>query len=231
MTDRPILFSAPMIRAILAGSKTQTRRILKPQIAAHAYRLAAYDPRGTAHFARETGGLQRVRIPAARGDLLWVREAWNQFSFSQDGDEAWPVAALVPPAECKEIDDEGYRVSAPQIVHRASERADRFFQGQRWRPSIHMPRWASRITLQVTDVKVERLVDISSADTIAEGVRCQTCQTMNQSACSGLGCFASRKAFSQLWESINGPGSWDTNPWVAVIAFEPVFKNIDEVAA
>lgn len=96
-----------------------------------------------------------------------------------------------------------------------------------WTVSIHMPRWASRLTLTVTGVKVERLNGISAADTIAEGVECETCVAMRQSACNGRGCFASIQAFRDLWNSINGPTAWEANPWVVAATFTVGKHNID----
>lgn len=97
----------------------------------------------------------------------------------------------------------------------------------RSRPSIHMPRWASRLTLMVTATKIERLQDISAADSIAEGVECATCVAMGRSACQRLGCFASQAAFTELWCRLHGPDSWDANPEVVAITFKVHRCNID----
>lgn len=97
------------------------------------------------------------------------------------------------------------------------------------RVAIHMPRWASRLTLVVTGVKVERLQSISPADTIAEGAQCPTCEAMGSSACARMGCFASMQAFRDLWNSIHGPDAWDANPWVICLTFRPILQNIDSL--
>ena len=106
------------------------------------------------------------------------------------------------------------------------EENQRFFN---WRPSIHMPRWASRLTLTVTDVLVQRLQDISAADSIAEGVECETCAAMGQSACHGRGCFASIDAYRTLWNSLHGPAAWDANPWCVAVSFTVQHGNIDRL--
>jgi hypothetical protein len=179
MKDHPILFSAPMVRALLDGSKTQTRRVVKPMHLPFVENL-------TANFLDGKWG-ERPMPYGQPGDRLWVREAWAPI---RDGAKnAWYRADMC----------EATLNGAPP--------------GFRWRPSIHMPRWASRITLEVTGVRVERLVDISEADAIREGV------SADKYAYKGLDRAYSR-AFSDLWENINGPGSWEANPWVWVIEFK-----------
>ena len=92
-----------------------------------------------------------------------------------------------------------------------------------WKPSIHMPRWASRITLEVTGVRVERLQDISEADAIAEGVTGVSSGGVTLFTTTGVNCFqAAKDAYAALWELINGPGSWDANPWVWVVEFKRI---------
>lgn len=203
MKERPILFSAPMVRAILEGRKTQTRRVVKPQPhSAHYPQHAeargagwvwmAHDDRPTYTFA--TGDF---RCPYGQpGERLWVRETWAK-------------------ADSSLIDETFYRADG-EVDGR--QRAFSYVKREpRWRPSIHMPRWASRIDLEVTGVRVERLQDISEADAIAEGVEPYR-----------LPVHPVREAlrhvdgFSVLWESINGPGSWDANPWVWVVEFRRV---------
>ena len=189
MKERPILFSGPMVRAILAGTKTQTRRVVKPQTAiltdATARSIGIQPP------ARENPPV--IPCPyGAPGDLLWVRETHaivpaSAYRCSREEDGS-PVPHRVSP------DGEEW------AVYRAGwSRSD----PHRWRPSIHMPRWASRLTLRVTDVRVERLQAISEADARAEGV-------------------ASVAEYAALWDAINGAGSWAANPWVWAIGFEVV---------
>lgn len=189
MRDRPILFSGEMVRAILDGRKTQTRRAVKPQpdfVAGNEKIVARFTPDDC-----RLGRLGKaIQCPHGQpGDRLWVRETFA---------------------------DEGCRMRREDCYYRADGECD--LQGGRWTPSIHMPRWASRITLEITGVRVERLQDISEEDAIAEGP-------------PGLkfpappGSFwvtddGRRKAFRSLWESINGPESWKQNPWVWVIEFK-----------
>ena len=229
MTDRPILFSAPMVRAILAGTKTQTRRAWPNQ-----------PPPGIPIGWTPNCCAGRY---GKRGDRLWVRETWMPDA-PRNGE--WPDTAfygcgmsplsLIP--EC-------YR-HPWHALHRAT------YDGcdlVGWKPSIHMPRWASRITLEITDVRVERLQDISEADAQAEGCDrlsddepgyvhrdepdfkiCPRCGgTRLYTAFSGSGgalpdtdcleCDTYVKRYRLLWERINGAGSWEANPWVWVVEF------------
>ena len=196
MTDKPIIFSAPMVRAMLDGRKTQTRRLLKKT------QGAAID-RGF-----DTGSL---RLPYAPGDRLYVREAW---AAHHEYDQCKPMG--IPSHE--------------DIWLVADGPVEPAWTG-RWRSSIHMPRRASRLTLTVTEVRVERLQDISAADSIAEGVQCATCEAMKASACHGRGCFASIDAYRTLWNSLHGPDAWDANPWVVALTFIVQHGNIDQVAS
>ena len=209
--ERPILFSGAMVRALLAGTKTQTRRICKPAANLSAV-IEVPDPleRGQvyngSHFGDEEGEVQFACPYGGRGDRLWVRETWRgivKTSAPWDDCTTYGVAHYVPDEdECRRL-----------------EYAATFGEGAKgWRPSIHMPRWASRITLEITSVRVERLQDISDADCVAEG-----CGAL----ASAIGCPMTsapgetmpRAMYRALWESINGPGSWDANPWVWVVEF------------
>ena len=199
MAERPILFSGPMVRALLAGTKSQTRRVCKP---AQFYSLSSVvevpDPleRGQvyngSHFGDEEGDVSFASPYGGRGDRLWVREAHWWFK-----DEHDPVTGYFPPKLT--IEDVEYRADGDD--------------GRKvWRPSIHMPRWASRITLEITRVRVERLQDISEADAVAEGV-------YTDPACPAY------DGYRTLWEQINGSGSWDLNPWVWVVEFRRVKEH------
>lgn len=174
MRDLPILFSAPMVRAILDGSKTQTRRVAKEFDG-----LRDLD-KILARFPNQNGC--RYGQP---GDRLWVRETW---------------------AEHPDYPD------ARRAIYRADAGSE--YDAERWRPSIHMPRWACRIELEVTGVRVERLQSISEADARAEGVEGDSHPGAFVGTCRGN--------FARLWESINGAGSWDANPWVWVVEFRRV---------
>lgn len=234
MAEKPILFSAPMVRAILDGRKTQTRRVLKPQPIQNGDRLsvkyAGIFHGGPVDFMAGIMAKYGTRIRV--GDELWVREAHAMLPKNA---YALPKAMNPDDADMAAYYREGFDRSG-KIV---------------WRPSIHMPRWASRITLKVTAVKVERLQDISQQDAKAEG--CFFTDYGRKCAHSGKGwqdvgncpappehhpqrpgwmwdrttspdqCLHTAKdAFANLWISINGEESWAANPWVAAYSFERV---------
>lgn len=193
--ERPILFSAPMVRAIL-GRKTQTRRILKPKDAAWVEKMLP-------NFL--AGKWDERPMPYGKpGDTLWVRETWQTHC---DMDHISPSALPKDAA-----------IQYPATYdHWVSKK----------RPAIHMPRWASRISLLVKDVRVERLQDISEKDAIAEGISRNHHGNGDQWVEYPIGSSAAgwtdpRRSFQSLWESINGPGSWTDNPWVAVVEFDRI---------
>ncbi len=188
MKERPILFSAPMVRAILDGRKTVTRRLVKP----NPHKVDGGVPFTDAPaWAHAEPGSAVMRCPyGVRGDRLYVRETW---SAPHAYDHLPP--RLIP--------------KDARIHYAATE--DR--GGLLWRPSIHMPRWASRITLEVTGVRVERLQDISEADALAEGVSAILYEMRRATP---------RCDFQALWQSINGPDSWAANPLVWVIEFKRI---------
>lgn len=211
-TERPILFSAPMVRAILAGTKTQTRRIVKLPDRHHWAIAPDYpgqiliDGRGDYH-----GGefpIDELRCPYGKpGDRLWVRETWQGPLFWEDQRTEYERnRRLFEKSECCVYAADGGPV--PEFID------DDDILQQRWRPSIHMPRWASRITLEVTRVRVEQLQDISVADSIAEGVVETNRNLIGLEPCMGW-----RYAYEDLWNSINGARSWNANPWVWVVEF------------
>jgi hypothetical protein len=193
--ERPIIFSAPMVRAILEGRKTMTRRIVKPQPASGKMTML-YQDRPERHYdAMEVGGGENSRFyrcPYGRvGERLWVREtclrSGNEYMYSDDADYdiCWPT--------------KGDRVSHWDIV-----------------PSIYMPRIASRLTLEITAVKLERLQDISPRDVASEGLMCGGFEGTISYA---LNC---ERVFAELWQSINGKDSWAANPWVWCVSFKRV---------
>lgn len=200
MKERPILFSGPMVRALLAGTKTQTRRVVKKSESwpMSAVRATMLESRGTAMAVdaqRCTYGPE-IKCPYGKpGDRLWVREAWGLHAYGDDTD--WLKGCCT----AMDLDD-----------HVIAYRADwgPLQDSCHWRPSIHMPRAASRTTLEIAAVRVERLQDISEADALAEGVK-------NSLHLPG-GRFA-RENFAHLWWTINGDGSWEENPWVWVVEF------------
>ena len=223
MKERPILMSAPMVRALLDGSKTQTRRVVKPQFAPDAIpcEMVATNERGhqiVGHsgmwWCEADGNHEKaVRCPYGQpGDRLWVRETWNWFD-----PKSIPEQRLGMRADF--TGKEGER----QIQWCAAYAADGplpypGYDGRdHWRPSIHMPRWASRITLEITGVRVERVQEIDIADASAEGVTDTGSLILDKNEQGGP-----IAEYAVLWESINGPGSWEQNPWVWVIEFKLV---------
>lgn len=210
MAERPILFSGAMVRAILDGRKTQTRRVVKPQPPHWQDLMMMSPPYGQS------------------GDRLWVRETWRPGSWRDDGRVAIDYAAsreltntpwLYPdnfedlwPKWTDELLRAGSVPDANGIHHWAPGQAP-----LRWRPSIHMPRWACRILLEITDVRVELLKAISRADATAEGAH------GGHGSIPGYGYNSTPiEHFQHIWETINGVGSWDANPWVWVIEFRRV---------
>lgn len=209
--EHPILFSGPMVRAILDGTKTQTRRAVTPQ-----------PPDATTNGTPYTG-YQHSTLPGhsrgydltayvdnpryigdcpygAPGDLLWVRETWRAYLKRCEVNTANFRAYDMDPSP-----------ETSDIVYKVDVDTSKDFCP--WRPSIHMPRWASRITLRVTNVRVQRLQEISYSDAMAEGV------------CEGSGHgmrSESRRWFSELWDSLNAKRghSWESNPWVWAVTFE-----------
>lgn len=211
MADKPIIFSAPMVNALLAGRKTQTRRVLKPQpkvlkngIWYRPYPVLRPLQWEYLHGDRIAGFADTRYAP---GDRLWVREAFigpYAYEVNEYPPRDWGNKPIWFPADGPVPDK---------------------FTGQFWhraRPSIHMPRWASRLTLTVTDVRVQRLQEISEADAVAEGVDAITMVDVPRQAA-----MSRRSDFAAIWNSLHGPGAWDANPWVAAYTFEVHRCNID----
>lgn len=208
--ERPILFSGEMVRAILDGRKTQTRRVMNPQ-PADGYvcdipdELCGTNPWIFIHQELTTavdGHLHICKL-GQPGDRLWVRE-----SFTEEDTDLGPV--LVYRA------DKSQRVVGwtDELGDHICGNADWWQQNEetRWKPSIHMPRWASRITLEITEVRVQRIQEITEADVLAEGV------TLGDGVWSG----STRRAFMDLWDRINSNRgySWESNPWVWALTFK-----------
>jgi len=224
MKERPILMNDPMVCATLEDRKTHTRRVVKL-------------PKGyewTENGYVNVGGSQGDIIPCPygkAGDRLWVRENFRLESEFND---------------VKPSDAEGSKVFYPadlvMIDGEIINPCDRVFSLAQCRPSIHMPRWASRITLEITGVRVDRLNEISEQDAIAEGVHTDD-DYPTESACprchgegthgdvgKNLGwievecgeCKTAKQRFKHLWESINGAGSWELNPFVWVVEFKRI---------
>lgn len=228
MRERPILFSGRMVRAILEGRKTQTRRVVSSPYAAEADAWAP-GPGGLweSGIRGDGGGLargERIRCPYGRPGVtrLWVRETWRsdapqRVAYAADG---WCGAVGNDGAGGRIFLQHGWlsKYATAEVGAYYGERA----YGMRWRPSIHMPRWASRISLEVTGVRVERLQEIAEEDAKAEGVLLPEAATAKQDTADVHGLLPYRAVFAACWDSINGkrPGaSWSANPWVWVIEF------------
>jgi hypothetical protein len=209
MADRPILFSAPMVRALLDGRKTQTRRIIKPR----GKHPSLFNDGWTDSYILDPGNedWRQKDIPIKLGDRLWVRETWQALTFGdyQPTKQEPCEIRFAATDPCADLDAEA--------------------RGYPWRPSIFMPRWASRLTLTVTDVRVERLQDISGVDAIAEGAEITSEQTMTGPMVKvAPGTYLSPVAwYHRLWDEINGKAAWDANPWVAAYSFTVEHGNID----
>lgn len=245
MKERPILFSAPMVRAILADAKTQTRRVVKPQprdVWGYGVPLPHVDKERRFGIDAKIGPERNAQwIPCpygAPGDRLWVRETWycdnttapnwnpgkrieatpdlisewrESLYYRADAVQTGTCCELIPECACAEYQTKSGRKRSP------------------WRPGIHMPRWASRITLEVTGVRVERLHDITDDDARAEGATADEmhgwldevaiCRAAKVLRCS----YEDPRAwFGALWMEINGAESWDANPWVWVVEFRRI---------
>ncbi len=223
--ETPILFTGGMVRAILDGRKTQTRRIVKLPKDRGTWEQSLFEGsqcvdskgrpgRDMVCISNTTTG-KTIACPYGQpGEYLWVRETWA-IGFSTDN--AWHAT-----------DDRIKSIAEPQrYSRRYAADGTKGFWGK-WRPSIFMPRWACRLRLELTDVRVERLQEITEADAIAEGVQplkktAPHCRQFYKSyRLSGDGTFCERTAmdsYRTLWESINGEGSWAANPWVWVLTF------------
>jgi len=215
--ERPILFSGPMVRALLAGTKVQTRRVVKPQpiMRDGGDCVVEYGKQRHSGPAEYLLGhvLPKFGCPYGQpGDRLWVREAHMI--------QAHPADIGLSRADIPKTWDAAV-ASAGSVIYRADPGAELLADGRKWSPSIHMPRWASRLTLEITGVRVERLNDISESDALAEGVTAVSSGGVTLFTTTGVNCFQTAKdAYAALWESINGPGSWDANPWVWVVEFK-----------
>lgn len=220
MKERPILFSAPMVRAILDGTKTQTRRVVKPQPPSHTRDVLTFhhpDPR-THFWAFDGVSLMDWAYPCPHGevgDRLYVRETWQHSNH--------PLGPYDD--DCLVF----YRADYLDDPHGPDGEKSPEGKYRDWRPSIHMPRAASRITLKVTGVRVERLQAISHDDALAEGVTDFASTLSDEPHPSGESPEQAshrlqwpQRQFRQLWESINGPGSWSANRWVWVVEFKRV---------
>lgn len=221
INGRPILFSAPMVRALLAGNKTQTRRVIKPQPDHRGVFEPAMAPGIGAKLnkfaVKADVGFKPIKCPYGRvGELLYVKETWRpQIAHSHGIDSC----------DCEDVNVT--YIADGEFRHHYDDKKN-FYIPDDWQmpeaadkgnvPSIFMPRWASRLTLEITAIRAERLHDISENDAVAEG-------------CSGKidGLELPSEQYRDLWKSINGNKSWNANPWVWVVQFKVHHKNIKEL--
>ncbi|HAT4916106.1 TPA: morphogenetic protein [Serratia marcescens] len=213
MKEHPVIFNGEMVRAILDGRKTQTRRVIKNQRMGDSWSVKpAESPRYERHshdWWLPTGTKPYSALPVCPfgqvGDRLWVREAYQGPLFNFDQMETYleDTSKFERPEFCEYRADGG---RTPEYY----DADDNLRHG--WKPSIHMPRWASRILLEITAVRVERLNDISDGDAIREGC---SAADMKSGDCVA-------DVFARLWSSIYGVDSWNANPWVWVIEFRRV---------
>lgn len=216
-----------MVRALLAGTKMQTRRVMKIQPpvgeAVDAFKASLTQSGSRPVFVatwsvpNEDGSSCCICPYGKPGDLLWVRESITTSDRDEEGLRYEPF----------------YRadVTDPYGLCFTSNDGPRYVEQLRWTPSIHMPRTASRLTLRITDVRVERLQEISKTDAIAEGLD----NVLDGGTPWGIKGLVSswssdpRQSYKALWESINGSGSWNANPWVWCVSFEVIKANVDAV--
>lgn len=236
----PILFSTQMVQALLADTKTETRRTIKPQPDENGVTFMKNAPLDwEAHYKEEwkpwkwdteQGETIAKHCPYGQpGDWLWVRESFVSGFKMDDG--------------CFAYDDEGNHIE--KIWYKADGDLHNWWTGDSdfpsenipWKPSIHMPKAAARLWLEVLEIKVERLQDISEADAMAEGIEWQIkypedyptlryyrdYMFKNRFAAGML--FGPKQSFKSLWQSINGPESWNANPWLWVVKFKIISKT------
>ncbi len=225
MTERGMIFNAEMVRALLDDRKTQTRRIMKVQPESNQLGLLLITDStkrsdiGKYHWAESNATGNHVRSKlflcpfGAVGDRIWVREGFFPAPLEMQSE---------PPR--KTMWNIAYRDGMQMEKLAPAEYNPTIYNYERWTPSIHMPRWASRILLEITDVRVERLNAISEEDARAEGIidgGCLNCGEPEPCGCANPEPDAT-DAFAYLWQSIYGQASWNANPWVWVIVFKRV---------
>ncbi|MCO8088210.1 hypothetical protein [Acinetobacter indicus] len=239
--EKPILFTGDMVNTIIAGSKTQTRRIIKPQPTYSEKTGFNWNGRMYGVNSDYAGTVRNFAYPANPfgkvGDLLWVRETWSTVNLWGEIAIAYRAdSSLIRVVEDKsfQCEDGTINYDDPRLEkYTFSAWADDLFDGKEgvWRPSIHMPRWASRILLRIKDVRVERLMAISEKDAMAEGMW-YTDHGKDQFDNQNPGWFwklsdspeqclhTAQEAFGSLWSQTYGAKSWEENPWVWVVDFE-----------
>jgi hypothetical protein len=222
------LFSGPMARAILEGRKTQTRRVVKgtnvwgefihqviPLATPGKFRLEGANSIDPLLFGHPKTFVDVLCPYGQPGDRLWVREGFAAIDTSGTLSQKLAYRADGESQFLATMKESNGRVTDYWTDHWVLNGERK--RGGCWKPSIHMPRWASRLTLEIVGIRVERLQDISEADAIAEGVDAVSIHDMPRQAS-----WNRRQDFSRIWEIINGPGSWGANPWVWVVEFKVV---------
>ncbi len=211
MADRGIIFSTPMVRALLDGRKTQTRRLAKPR---GSRRPSLLDGEWADSYVLDPGNAEWLArdLPCAPGDRLYVREAWTARMT-----HGWTIS------------DARSRMFQEEILYRA----DGVDSIDGWWPSIHMPREFSRLWLNVTDVRVQRVQDISREDAIAEGLEWVAPGMWAVDRTLPIIGDCPRLVFSELWNSLHTElgERWDDNPWIVAVTFEVNRGNIDTTPA
>ncbi len=212
---KPILFNTEMVKAIMDGRKTVTRRLAKPQLPENTIEIGEVDPLGYLFFRtsdKYLDGNRNAKSPYAVGDILYVRETWTQDLMTR----------------YDELAKDDYVVSYDQLLYKADGNIGGYsnYDTLKWHPSIHMPKEAARIFLRVKDVRVEKLRDISVADMISEGINTDGIITT-----SGPIEYRVINRFEELWNSTIkrtdlDKYSFDANPWVWVIEFERISKEV-----
>jgi len=252
MKQHPILFSTPMVQAIMKGSKAQTRRIKGLELVNESPSTWRHQKYGGMAIGPHVGWKYQfwdqtgrgyldpgIKCPYGQvGDVLWVRETWRKHHITDTfGETHFDKPAIIKyaadrPEPVYEVDGDGFQVFN-------KDGSEKFIP---WRPSIFMPKAACRLYLQITDIRVERLQDISEEDAKAEGVQpnCDGAENCPSPKCKATGCqsageyyhymrdfedfpaFSAKESFESLWEKINGAESWEANPWVWVISFKKI---------
>jgi len=228
MADKPIIFSGPMVRALLEGRKTQTRRLLRPQPSkpwGSAFRDGNRWWTGDSLTAEV---IEEWALRYAPGDRLYVREAFLRGAAHEGG-------------EMMEAESTYCRADGDPFDSWYDPKTDAYKDRPPWKPSIHMPRWASRLTLIVNDVQVQRLQDISEVDAWAEGCKRGEpwdnrqgyfpAEEPDPSGIGHVGWDFAKEWFEDLWNSLHGPDAWDQNPWVVAVSFTVHRCNIDQMEA
>ena len=234
MSERPIPLDGPEVRGVLAGTKTQFRRVVKlvgadvieERVVGSGEATSEEPWPFSATWSHGDDGSPWYACPfGAPGDRLWVRETWAAHWMY---DDVPPTEARSGREDLRDTDNLWFSAGALEdaigTTTSGRERCPASLRGK-WRPSIHMPRWASRITLEVTGVRVERLQAISATDAISEGIERDGRLWKGYRPERGPAWrqhMSPVRSFESLWESINGEDSWALNPWVWVVEFKRV---------